>query len=215
MEKEKLSNDLKGLVGQNSLSDRTWSDYIDNSVLPFVPEDETKVGDFLTKHANVLKSINGQLNHDVASKVDEFKKTYKPEPTKSAEQGKTTSDEKPEWAKELETKLAKIETEKAESEKAATKQKLLSDAKEILKSQDNYFNDSLWGLLKIDVPDGISASDLATNAKSAYDSAYKKLFGEGYNPAHGAQGGSGPVTPNPEAKKYKEAVAKDRERMRV
>lgn len=190
MEKEKLSNDLKGLVGQNSLSERTWGDYIDNSVLPFVPEDETKVSDFLAKHAAALKSLNGQISHDVASKVDEFKKSYKPEPPKPADPPKQPGDEKPEWAKELEAKLAKIESEKTEAEKAATKQKLLSEAQKLMKDQgaDNEtVIELITPLLKVE--ENQTAADLAAKGKALYDDKYKKLFGDGYNPASG--GGSG------------------------
>jgi hypothetical protein len=34
---------------------------------------------YFETHSNVLKSISGNFNKDVADKVDEFKKNYKPE----------------------------------------------------------------------------------------------------------------------------------------
>ncbi len=113
MEKEKLSQNLSALVGENSLSERTWNDYLENSVIPFLPNDEESKGDFLNKQANVLKSLNGQLNHEVATRVNEFKKNYKPENTAKPDNEPTQPPIDNEKLTDLEARLNRFEEAEA------------------------------------------------------------------------------------------------------
>lgn len=194
MEKEKLSNDLKGLVGENGLSERTWNDYVDNSVIPFVPSDETQIDDYLAKHAVSLKSLNGQLNNEVASRVNEFKKTYKPEhpiqnqPEKPQPKNQE-SNEKPEWAKSLEDKLNKFELEKTTETKAAQQKQRLSEVTSKIKEQgaDNETVLKLT-LSSINLEEDLSTDECVRKVKQAYDKNYSEIYGEGYTPAYGVGG---------------------------
>jgi hypothetical protein len=75
METEKIISTLKEKIGTTSLSDRTISDYVGNNL----PADGTEPDDaYFDKHANILKSLSGNFNADVAKWVEEFKKSYKP-----------------------------------------------------------------------------------------------------------------------------------------
>lgn len=75
METEKIISTIKEQTGTTSLSDRTIANYVNNNL----PADGTEPdAAYFTKHVNILKSINGNFDHDVATKVDEFKKNYKP-----------------------------------------------------------------------------------------------------------------------------------------
>lgn len=181
MEKEKLSERLVGLVGENSLSDRTWNDYLDNSVIPFLPGEEDKVGDFLTRHATALKSLNGQLNNEVATRVNDFKKNYNPETQTSNNEPKPQDDEK---LKDIESRLSKFE--KAEAEAAATKMRTakLDEAKKLMKEQ-GASHETVLNLIipQLDVSDSITASDLAKKGKELYDKTYSDLYGDSYIPA--------------------------------
>ena len=91
MEQEQILSNLREGLGQTSLSERTISDFA--SVLE-VPEDETLHGDFFSKQVKILKTVEGQLSHDVATKVEDFKKGYKPEVKTVVEQKETKEDAK-------------------------------------------------------------------------------------------------------------------------
>lgn len=189
MEKEKLSMQLKGLVGENSLSERTWDDYLENSVMPFLPSEEEKAGDFLGKHANVLKSINGQLNNEVATRVNEFKKSYKPEPQKQVNQPEPQkqpqgiSDEK---LNELESRLQKFEEAQVAKNAAQRKKMLLDDAKKLMKEQ-GASNETVLELIlaQLEISESSQAEDLAKAGKAGYDKAYSELYGDSYVPVLG------------------------------
>lgn len=198
MEKEKLSSELQKLVGENSLSDRTWNEYIDNSVIPFLPTEQEKVSDYLSKHADALKSINGQLNFDVASKVNDFKKNYKPDTlnpqTKPPHLEQKNSNDDPSSA--LADTIAKInqfmedeEKRRNNESKAAFQRQMLSDAKEIAKNQ-GAVDDVIVGLIlpKISISETDTNDSIAKAIKAEYDKVYSELHGRGYTPAGNSSG---------------------------
>ena len=78
MEAEKIISTLKEQVGTTNLSDKSLADYVNLNL----PPDGTEPDDaYFAKHKGILTSFNGNFNHDVAAKVEEFKKNYKqPEP---------------------------------------------------------------------------------------------------------------------------------------
>lgn len=191
MEKEKLSRELKGLVGENSLSERTWNDYIDNSVIPFLPSEEGKITDFLAKHAASLKSLNGQLNYDVAGKVNEFKKTYKPEipaepPTPQSDVA-NPNDEITKKLQELEDFKKKLEDRYASEEKAAKRNSLIEDARKKA-SELGVTDETVLSFIipLINPSDNDTVDTLSATIKAKYDEAYTKLKGGGYIPASGS-----------------------------
>lgn len=197
MEKEKLSTELKSLAGQTSHSQQTWDSYIDNVVIPFAPTEEDKLPEYLKKHAEYLKTQNGQYGKDiadltntqVATKVEEFKKNYKPEQTAAtqtqpAEQKK---DEMPEWAKALMGKVDKFERDKMTEAKAAQRSSLIADAKKKATDQGAVDETILSFVLPLINPnDTDTAESLSVTIKSKYDEAYTKLKGGGYSPASGS-----------------------------
>lgn len=222
MEKEKLSSELKGLVGENSLSERTWNEYIDNSVVPFLPSEEDKVKDYLAKHATSLKSLNGQLNFDVAGKVNEFKKTYKPETPANPqaqppiEQPSNQNDEVAKKLKELDDFKKSLEQRYESETKAAQRNSLIADAKKKATDQGAVDETVLSFVLPLINPsDNDTADTLSAIIKTRYDEAYTKLKGGGYNPA----AGNSSISVNPvlssEAKRLREKAAEERKKMKV
>lgn len=194
MEKEKLSEQLKGMVGENSLSQRTWDDYIENSVMPFLPTEEDKQKDYLTKHATALKSINGQLNNEVATKVNDFKKNFKTTPPE------TLPKDNPEKAVSENQKLEELEKrlqrfEKAEEEKKVAKYnlELLSKVEEEMKTQ-GATNETILKLIltQLNANDKTTVADLAKEGKAMYDKTYSDLYGnESYVPAYNSTSATG------------------------
>lgn len=221
-QKEKLSSDLRGLVGENSLSERTWNDYIDNSVIPFIPTEDDKRQDYLSKHANAIKSLSGQLNNEVAGKVNEFKKTYKPEPTSPqpleplVPNPEPIKEEIPTWAKSMFDKFDKIEQDKTNEAKAAKLKQKLSGAREAIQNE-GADNDTIlnitFGLLKVE--ENESAEDVIKKAKELYNKTYTDVYGSGYNPASGSYNSAPNNQLTAEAKKVREKMEKERESMKV
>ena len=72
MEKEKLLSELKNKVGTTALSDRTIDEYV-TSILPMYGNVDSVEEHVLSMHSSILKSFEGNLNHEVASKVNTFK----------------------------------------------------------------------------------------------------------------------------------------------
>lgn len=185
--KEKISLKLKDLVGKNNLvnlSERTIESYA--HVLSRTVTEETELtDDFYSKHLDFLKSMNGQIYADTNSKVEEFKKNYKPD---AQEQQTSTSqfkaDEEPQWAKDLREKYSSIENKLTAKEKAEMRQANLDKAKSILKG-DGATNDKVLNIaLKLmDFDDQMTPEQIAEKGKSVYDSTYKDLYGEGAAPA--------------------------------
>lgn len=92
MEAEKIISTIKEQIGTTDFSDRTIASYVESN-----PIEEGKEPDenYFSKGANFFKSLQGQYNSDLSSKlntqVEEFKKTYKPE---TLEKPKKKSDSK-------------------------------------------------------------------------------------------------------------------------
>lgn len=219
MEKEKLSSDLKGLVGENSLSDRTWNDYIDNTVLPYLPSEADKIPEFLSKHATTLKSINGQFSHDVAAKVNEAKKAFVQTPQAQPEPQKpepAKNNDIPQWAIDLQNKMEVLETEKANATKDLERLRLLSTVTSKVKELGADNEDLLEMVIgSTQFAENASEDDCIKQVKAKYDEKYSKLYGEGVRPA----GIGTPMKPsgkiNAETQKIKDKMAEERKKMRV
>lgn len=185
MEKEKLSSELRGLVGENGLSDRTWNDYIDNSVIPFIPSEEDKVGDYLAKHAKSLKSLNGQLNYDVAGKVNEFKKTYKPDDPASP-QPQPHNDEVSKKLKELDEFKKSLENRYESESKAAKINEKRNGVLTKLKEQGADDPEILEFVeLKLSIEADSDVNALVTSATQLYNDKYSRVYKGEVNPASG------------------------------
>lgn len=226
MEKEKLSTELKTLAGQTSHSPQTWDSYIDNVVIPFAPTEEDKLPEYLKSHAEYLKTQNGQYGKDiadltntqVATKVEEFKKNYKPDVVQSqvTQQPDPKKDEVPEWAKALIGKVDQFEQDKSNEAKTAQRNALIADAKKKATDQGAVDETILSFVLPLINPsDNDTADTLSATIKTKYDEAYTKLKGGGYNPA----AGNSSISVNPvlssEAKKLREKSAEERKKMKV
>lgn len=185
--KEKISLKLKDLVGKNNLvnlSERTIESYAD--VLSRSVTEETELtDDFYSKHLDFLKSMNGQIYADTNSRVEEFKKNYKPaERTATQAEQQPAQPEEPQWAKELREKFTTIETKLTSKEKAEMFQGNLDKAKSILKA-NGATNDKVLNIAfkLMDYAEDMTPEQIAEMGKSVYDSTYKDLYGEGAAPA--------------------------------
>ena len=187
MEQEQILSNLRDGLGQTSLSERTISDFA--SVLE-VPEDETLHSDFFSKQVKILKTVEGQLSHDVATKVEDFKKNFKPTEQQKQEP-KKNEDEIPDYVKELREELASIKNKELEKQKSVQSEQLINSAYEDAK-KSGAENEAVLKIVKrfVSVEDGDTPISLKNKIVAQYNETYKELYGEGAAPSS-SSGGSG------------------------
>lgn len=185
MEKEQLLSELKTKLGTTSLSERTLSEYVGN-VLPTITSDEQVNDTFYAAHVGILKSIEGQLNKDVADRV----KTAKSEWEKNHQShNQNTTDPKNEPNKELEEMKSMIATIQQKLE-AADKAKLSSDMMASVKSAMKAKGATdeavmLYTFKGENIDTTKSVEELTESYLKTYDANYRTLRGDGASPRNG------------------------------
>ena len=185
MEKEQLLSELKTKLGTTSLSERTLSEYVGN-VLPTITSDEQVNDTFYAAHVGILKSIEGQLNKDVADRV----KTAKSEWEKNHQShNQNTTDPKNEPNKELEEMKSMIAAMHQKLE-AADKAKYSSDMMASVKSsmKAKVATDEavmLYTFKGENIDTTKSVEELTESYLKTYDANYRPLRGDGASPRNG------------------------------
>lgn len=225
MEKEKLSEQFWGMVGENSFSPETKASMVDD-IYEDLPKDESNINDYISRKVKHTKTLMGQYNHDVGTtvnaqvqgKIEEFKKNYKPEtpPTQQQSSNPTPNDEIAKKLKELEDFKISLEKRYQDEAKVAQRNSLIADAKKKATDQGAVDETILSFVLPLINPtDNDTADTLSATIKAKYDEAYTKLKGGGYNPA----AGNSSISVNPvlssDAKKLREKAAEERKKMKV
>ncbi len=210
--KDKLSQELKAIIGTTSLSERTINDYLDNSILPFYPSEEEKQADYLSKHAQVLKSISGQLDHEIASKVNEFKKSYKPTEPQPPKPNVVTPEPNDEIAKklqEIEAYMTSLKEKETKIEKEKTINNLWSEAKAKL-NETGVYEDFVVDLLKntISIDTNDTPDIISSKVKTLYDEYEKKTNRGGFTPAGGNFSGTNNKKQEEEYRKHLETTGR-------
>lgn len=184
MEKEQLLSEMTGRLGTTGLSERTVSEYVDN-ILPTITSDEQVNDAFWDMHTRILKSVEGNLNHDVANRVNTFKAEWEKNNPKKQEPPKQEPPKEPqmELYEALVKKIESLEKQNAESNLKATvseiKGKVLSKADELKVSNRNLWNDAVSAVV---YGEGMTESDMLVKAKEIYESKQKAYFGDGAVP---------------------------------
>lgn len=184
MEKEQLLSEMTGRLGTTGLSERTVSEYVDN-ILPTITSDEQVNDAFWDMHTRILKSVEGNLNHDVANRVNTFKAEWEKNNPKKQEPPKQEPAKEPqmELYEALVKKIESLEKQNAESNLKATvseiKGKVLSKADELKVSNRNLWNDAVSAVV---YSEGMTESDMLVKAKEIYESKQKAYFGDGAVP---------------------------------
>lgn len=187
MEKEKLLSELKAKIGTTALSDRTIDEYA-SSVLSTITSDEQVNDSFWSVHTSILKSFEGNLNHVVATKVNEFKTEWEkshPQPTPPKEPPTPPTDDR------YEALMKEVENLKKANEESLKKSAAESLRSQILsKGSDlNVSNKNLWKdcVSNIQIEDGKSVDDVVSAVKSDYEARLKSYMGDSAIPYGGSQ----------------------------
>lgn len=202
MEKEQILSTLTSKLGKTSLSSRSIETYVNNNL----PSEGTEPDDaFFEKHVQILKSIEGQFSHDVATAIENFKKTYKPEP----EVEETHADDKYEkLLKEVEELKAshKEQLERVSAENLRTS--VSGKAAELNVSSYKKAWDHV--VKNADLSDCKTEDEALTKVKGEFESFVKELYGDSASPY--GKGETGPKYSDTEAKKRRKAYLERMER---
>lgn len=179
MEKAQILSTLKEKLGTTSLSERTINTYVDN-VLPaqgVEPDDA-----YWTTHVNILKSLEGQYNHDVA----EYKRLNPggnpPPPTENPELAAIKQ-----LVEQQKAEMTALKTQLAGAESAqkiqAVRNSLISKAGELKVRSKAMWEDAIKGL---EIKEGDTADTALESAKTAYEALQKRYIGDGAQPYGGS-----------------------------
>lgn len=182
MKKEELSAALVTALGTNSnLSERTVSAYAEQTA-SVMGEEYEMTDDFVQKHAAVLKSMGGQLSHDISEGIEAWKSKNQPNPTPAPPTPTPSSDntELDELKNQFEALKKQFDESNSQKTMEAYRKELRGKLKEKLGSgaNDYILDDVVRG--EWDVKKSVDA--VIGEAESTYNAKYKKCFGTGPAP---------------------------------
>jgi hypothetical protein len=203
------------------LSQKTIDEELDD-VLEDFGDDEEANSKLVTKLANRLKRINGNLHKNISDEVKkskeeaERKKKEEEEERKRKEEdkGKTGSDDK---YNELLKEIKALKEANAERDKKAARKATIESVKAGLKDKfdkanlemKNYFLNA--AIAKLEIPDeDADIDDLVSKAEKIYTAEYKEATGENGIPAKGSRTSSGGTSTDDD--KFMEEVAERRKK---
>lgn len=181
-----------------SLSQKTINEELDD-VLEDFGDDEAANAKLVTKLANRLKRMDGNLHKNVSDEIkksrEEAERKKKEEEEeeerkrKEEEEGKTGSDDKYD---ELLKEIKALKEANAERDKKAARKATIESVKAGLKDKfdkanlemKNYFLNA--AIAKLEIPDeDVDIDDLVSKAEKIYTAEYKEATGENGIPAKG------------------------------
>lgn len=182
------------------LSQKTINEELDD-VLEDFGDDEEANSKLVTKLANRLKRINGNLHKNISDEVKkskeeaERKKKEEEEERKRKEAGK--DDDPDDKCSKLLEKLEALEKANAERDKKAARKATIESVKAGLKDKfdkanlemNDFFLDT--ALSKLEIPDDADVVELVSKAENIYTADYKRANGGNAVPRKGSSASSG------------------------
>lgn len=184
-----------------SLSQKTINEELDD-VLEDFGDDEAANAKLVTKLANRLKRMDGNLHKNVSDEIKKSKEEAerkKKEEEEERRRKEANKDDDPDdkYSKLLE-KLEALEKANAERDKKAARKATIESVKEGLKDKfdkanlemKNYFLNA--AIAKLEIPDeDADIDDLVSKAEKIYTAEYKEATGENGIPAKGQRTSGG------------------------
>lgn len=178
MTKEELLEKLIAKVGKTSLSERTLSAYAENT-LKLVGDDSQVDDAFLEAHASILKTMEGQLSHEISSGIEKWKEGN----NLKKEGGKDDTNEILELMKQIREDNAALKARLDEADKKQGqkdyKARLMSEMRS-KGAENEYILKQTLGQKEFDTAK--SVEDAVEESLKAYDANYKSCFGDGATP---------------------------------
>lgn len=180
------------------LSQKTINEELDD-VLEDFGDDEDANSKLVTKLANRLKRINGNLHKNISDEVKKSKEEAERKKKEEEEERKRKEANKDDdkYSKLLE-KLEALEKANAERDKKAARKATIESVKAGLKDKfdkanlemKNYFLNA--AIAKLEIPDeDVNIDDLVSKAEKIYTAEYKEATGENGIPAKGQRPSGG------------------------
>ena len=200
MEKEQLLSELKTKLGTTSLSERTLSEYVGN-VLPTITSDEQVNDTFYAAHVGILKSIEGQLNKDVADRVKSAKSEWEknhPNPNPNPNPNPTGPKNDPnKELEEMKSMIAAMQQKLEAADKAKLSSDMMASVKSAMKAKGATDEAVMLYTFKGENIDTTkSVEELTESYLKTYDANYRTLRGDGASPRNGDG------NPNPKDDKF-------------
>lgn len=204
-----------------SLSQKTINEELDD-VLEDFGDDEAANAKLVTKLANRLKRMDGNLHKNVSDEIKkskeeaERKKREEEEERKRKEAGEGKSDPDDKYD-ELLKEIKALKEANAERDKKAARKATIESVKAGLKDKfdkanlemKNYFLNA--AIAKLEIPDeDVDIDDLVSKAEKIYTAEYKEATGENGIPAKGSRTSSGGTSTDDD--KFMEEVAERRKK---
>lgn len=188
MEKEQLLSELKNKLGTTCLSERTLSEYVAN-ILATVTSDEQVNDTFYAVHVGILKSLDGQLNKDVADRVKSAQGEWEKNRLNPTKPNPNPTEPKNEPNKELEemkAMLVAMQQKLDAQDKAKAESSLMESVKKAMKAKGATDEAVMLYTFKgesIDITK--SVDELTESYLKNYDANYLTLRGDGALPRSG------------------------------
>lgn len=182
------------------LSQKTIDEELDD-VLEDFGDDEEANSKLVTKLANRLKRINGNLHKNISDEVKKSKeeaerKKKEEEEERKRKEAKKDDDPDDKYSKLLE-KLEALEKANAERDKKAARKATIESVKAGLKDKfdkanlelNDFFLDT--ALSKLEISDDADVAELVSTAENIYTADYKRANGGNAVPRKGSSASSG------------------------
>lgn len=182
------------------LSQKTIDEELDDVLEDFGDDEETN-SKLVTKLANRLKRINGNLHKNISDEVKKNKeeaerKKKEEEEERKRKEAKKGDDPDDKYSKLLE-KLEALEKANAERDKKAARKATIESVKAGLKDKfdkanlemNDFFLDT--ALSKLEIPDDADVVELVSAAENIYTADYKRANGGNAVPRKGSSAPSG------------------------
>lgn len=182
------------------LSQKTINEELDD-VLEDFGDDEDANSKLVTKLANRLKRINGNLHKNISDEVKKSKeeaerKKKEEEEERKRKEANKGDDPDDKYSKLLE-KLEALEKANAERDKKAARKATIESVKAGLKDKfdkanlemNDFFLDT--ALSKLEIPDDADVAELVSTAENIYTADYKRANGGNAVPRKGSSAPSG------------------------
>ena len=203
-----------------SLSQKTINEELDD-VLEDFGDDEDANSKLVTKLANRLKRMDGNLHKNVSDEIkksrEEAERKRKEEEEERRRREANKDDDPDDKYSKLLEKLEALEKANAERDKKAARNATIESVKEGLKDKfdkanlemKNYFLNA--AIAKLEIPDeDADIDDLVSKAEKIYTAEYKEATGENGIPAKGQRSSGGGSSTDDE--KFMDEIAERRKK---
>ena len=203
MEIEALKSRFTEALGSTKLqlSERTLDGMLQDALAEVGDDDSRVTDDFIARKVTLAKTIDGQINHDVSVRIEDWKKQNVSPKVEKEPTEKPDVDGMPKWfeeyKKEQEAKIAELEAARKADKIKADKEEILDGVKKGLQNkfaaagvESNAFI-LKQTLRDISIPDeGADVKSLVKEMESQYYANLKEAGFEVDKPRGGGAGGN-------------------------